>query len=223
MAKIHKIASAVYNDLQAGLAGFVATPTMSMQQLEDEVVEERLFIIKQYSLKNMLPIKDLLTSLNCIPVDCKSLDKCCEGSYSPPIAHFEIPQTINDFGEEAIFYVGATDKQFKFKVYTNPSLLRAHKYKLRGKNKPYVYIDTTPNEHNMYDGYIFNAPLLERLTVIAAFKDPRQVEQFECCEYKDTDNFSWIDTEVKTSLLKKKFIYYRQGYVTPQPNNQVPQ
>mgnify|MGYP006991634713 CR=1 FL=1 len=39
----------------------------------------------------MLPIKDLLTSLNCIPVDCKSLDKCCEGSYSPPIAHFEIP------------------------------------------------------------------------------------------------------------------------------------
>jgi hypothetical protein len=30
MAKIHKIASAVYNDLQAGLAGFVATPTMSM-------------------------------------------------------------------------------------------------------------------------------------------------------------------------------------------------
>ena len=220
MAKIHKIASAIYNDLQSGLAGYVATPTLSIEQLEDEVVEERLFVIKQYSLKNILPIKDLLMSLNCIPVDCKSLDKCCEDSFSPPIAHFEIPQTVNDFGEEAIFYIGATDKSLKFKVYTNPSLLKQHKYKKRGKDKPYVYIDTTPNENNMYDGWIFNAPMLEVISVVGIFKDPRQIEDYACC-LQDLDNYNFIDTEVKKRLTEKKLRYYRQLAVTPSPNNQV--
>jgi hypothetical protein len=41
-------------------------------------------------LKGILPIDDLLMSLNCIPVDCESLDKChCNGiSCSEPTAHF---------------------------------------------------------------------------------------------------------------------------------------
>jgi hypothetical protein len=44
---------------------------------------------------------------------------------------------------------------------------------MRGKDKPYVYIDTTPNENNMYDAFVFNAPLLKRLSVVAIFKDLR--------------------------------------------------
>jgi hypothetical protein len=74
----------------------------------------------------------------------------------------------------------------------------------------------------MYDGWIFNAPLLERLTVIAVFKDLRQVEQFACCDELESDNFTWVDSEVKSNVLKKKFYYYRQAYMTPSPNNQVP-
>jgi hypothetical protein len=40
-------------------------------------------------------------SINCITVDCESLDKCCINApgYSPAVAHFEIPQIVNDFGE----------------------------------------------------------------------------------------------------------------------------
>lgn len=64
---------------------------MSQEQVEDEIIDERMSIIKQYSLKNIIPLKDLMYAINCIPVDCKSLDKCCENSYSPPMAHFEIP------------------------------------------------------------------------------------------------------------------------------------
>jgi hypothetical protein len=75
--QVSKIASAIYNDVMAGLAGYSATPTMSLEQLEDEVVEERLLIIKEYSLKNLVPVKDLTMQINCIPVDCKSMDKCC--------------------------------------------------------------------------------------------------------------------------------------------------
>lgn len=174
---VDKMASAIYNDIVGGLQGFEATINMSLEQLQDEVVEERLQVIKEYSLKNLIPKKDLMYSLNCIELDCKSLDKCCsdDDNFSKPQLHFEIPQIVNDFGEGAIDFIGSTDKSIRFKVYTSPKTFKIHKYKRHGADKPYVYIDTTPNENNAYDGWVFNAPLLERLSIIAIFKDPRQV------------------------------------------------
>ena len=171
--QVEKLASAIYNDVVAGLSGITSTPAISMDQLQDDVVEERLQIIKEYSLKNLVPKKDLLYAINCIELDCESLDKCCNSSnFSKPQLHFEIPQLVNDFGDSSIDFIGSTDKEISFKYYTTTSF-KYHNLKLRGKNKPYVYIQTTPNENNMYDGYIFNAPLLKRLTVIGIFKDLR--------------------------------------------------
>lgn len=225
---VNKLASAIFNDVQGGLSGFESTINMSIEQLEDEVVEERLAVIKKYSLQNIIPQKDLLYSLNCIELDCKSLDKCCDmDDYSEKILHFEIPQIVNDFGEESVAYIGSIDKQVKFKVYTSVNF-KFHKYKIRGKKKPYVYIDTTPNEHNMYDGYVFNAPMLERISVIAVFKDPRQVQEFMenegCCEMSlsEADNMTWIASEVKQNLITKKLRYYRQLIPQPIPNTQNP-
>lgn len=219
---VSKIASAIFNDVQSGLQGYEASLNMSLEQLEDEVVEERLAVIKKYSLQNLIPQKDLLYSLNCISVDCKSLDKCCNSDPEDElVAHFEIPQIVNDFGEDSIAFIGSTDKSVRFKVYTTPNF-KFHKYKKRGKDKPYVYIDTTPNEHNFYDGYIFNAPMLERLSVIAVFKDPRQVEQLSCCGFTEADNMTWIASEVKQNLITKKLKYYRAQQVVPVPNTQNP-
>jgi hypothetical protein len=118
---VTKLAYAIFNDIVAGLVGITSTPTISIEQLEDDVVDERLQIIKEYSLKNLIPKKDLLMAINCVEVDCESLDKCTcltnldnctnlSGPLTTPQAHFEIPQVINDFGEEAIEYVGAIDK-----------------------------------------------------------------------------------------------------------------
>ena len=45
--ELTKLASAIYNDVVAGLSGMNANPTISMQQLEDEVVETRQSIIKE--------------------------------------------------------------------------------------------------------------------------------------------------------------------------------
>ena len=36
----------------------------------------RLTIIKEYSLKNIIPRKDLLMAINCIDVDCEVIGKC---------------------------------------------------------------------------------------------------------------------------------------------------
>jgi len=149
---VEKLAAAIYLDVMTGLVGITSNPSMSLQQLEDDVVDERLQIIKEYYMKNLIPKLDLLMSITCIDVDCKSLDKCpCNGtSYSPPVAHFEIPQIINDPAGNAVEYLGSIDRQVIFKVYTSAAY-KYHPYMRRGANKPYVYIETTPNENNMYD------------------------------------------------------------------------
>lgn len=150
---VTKLASAIYNDIVGGLKGYSNTPTLSIEQLEDEIVEERLLVIKEYSMQNMLPKKDLYMSINCIPVDCKSLDKCpCnQKGYSDPVAHFQIPQLVNGVPNGSISYIGSVDKQVPFKLYTSDAF-RFHKYKRWGQNRPFVYLETTPNENNMYDG-----------------------------------------------------------------------
>ena len=129
---IEKLASAIYNDVMSGLAGMSSTPTMSLQQLEDDCVDERLQIIKEYSAKNILPRKDLLMSINCVEVDCLALDKCpaCSSSNSSkvPELHFQIPQVINDFADDAIEYIGSVDKWDQYKVYTDSTSFQYHKY-----------------------------------------------------------------------------------------------
>lgn len=220
---VEKLASAIYNDVMSGLAGITANPSMSLQQLQDDIVDERLQIIKEYSMKNIIPRNDLLMSITCIDVDCKSLDKCpCDSqNYSSPIAHFEIPQTVNDVTSNAIEYLGSVDKKLHFKIYTTLAY-QYHPYLRRGANRPYVYIDTTPNENNMYDVWIFNAPLLEKVSIMAIFKDPRQLENYACCAGDDLENYTFLSAEIKKRLTEKKLRYYRQLYITPTPNTQQP-
>jgi hypothetical protein len=98
--------------------------------------------------------------------------------------------------------------------------LKNHKYRKRGKNKPYVWIDTTPNEKGLYDCYVFNAPLLKSVSIIAIFKDPRQLGLFKCCQENRDYNITFIDNEVKKRLVEKKIRYYR-NYASPNlPNDQ---
>lgn len=42
---VEEIASAVYNDVESGLVGIHSNPTISMEQLEDEVVATREAVI----------------------------------------------------------------------------------------------------------------------------------------------------------------------------------
>jgi hypothetical protein len=44
------------------------------------------------------------------------------------------------------------------------------------------------------------------------------LENFGCCTNDELDNMTWLDNEVKTTLLTKKFQFYRQYAVQPQPN-----
>lgn len=228
-----RLADAVFNDIVSGLRGYHQNMSMSIEQLEEEIVQMRLAVIKEYMLKGILPIDDLLMSLNCIPVDCDTLDKCkCRGTVcGEPVAHFQIPQLLFDFGlNKSIKYIGSSDKQHSFLVYTKPvdKIKTYQKYRKRGKNKPWVYIDVTPNSEGLLDCYIFNAPLIKQVSVVAIFKDPRQLEEFQCnCDSKGSDeatqmdyNLNFLDIVIKDRLTQQKLKYYRQYAAPITPNNQ---
>lgn len=216
---IKKLADAIYNDVVSGLQGYHHNPSISMDQLEDDVVDERLQILNEHFIKGNLPVKDLVTAVNCIPVDCKDLERCrCRESIgTTPTAHFEMPQVFNSY----IDYVGSIDRQVPFMFYTSSYQWNFyHKFRKRGKNKPFVFIDTSPNENGMYDAYIFNAPMIKQISVVAIFKDPRQLENYACCSDLDDDNFSFLNNEIKRRLTEKKLRYYRQLAMQPLPNDQ---
>lgn len=195
---------------------------MSDEQLADDIVDERLQIIKEYSLKGILPTRDLYLSINCIPVDCKDIERCrCgNGECLTPTAHFEIPQLLNDYGLQSVDYIGSSDRQLPFIYYTSSTAFRYHKYKKRGKDKPYVWIDTTPNENGMYDCFVFNASLLSQVSITAIFKDIRQLEKYECCVTEQDNNMTFINNEIKKRLTEKKIRYYRQLQAPILPNDQ---
>lgn len=223
--QIDKLVSAIKNDVISGLRGYHTNLSMSDEQLADDIVDERLQIIKEYSLKGILPTRDLYLSINCIPVDCKDIEKCRCGKEDclTPTAHFEIPQLLNDYGLQSVDYIGSSDRQLPFIYYTSSTAFRYHKYKKRGKNKPYVWIDTTPNENGMYDCFVFNAPLLSQVSITAIFKDPRQINELSsscnCVEGMD-NNMSFINNEIKKRLTEKKIRYYRQLQAPVLPNDQ---
>ena len=234
---VRRLADMIVNDVVSGLRGYHQNLSMSVEQVEEEVIQMRLLVIKEYMMQGILPIQDLLMSLNCIPVDCDDLDKCgCNATNcgSDPIAHFQIPQLLFDYGlKKAIYYIGTTDKQNPFIVYTRPfdKVSTIQKYRKRGRNKPWVYIDVTPNQEGNLDCYIFNAPLIKQITVIGIFKDPRKLEEFQCnCEdemayLKATqmdNNLNFLDTLIKDRIVKQKIQYYRQLSAPLLPNDQRP-
>ena len=222
----NQMASAILNDVYTGLRGLHSNIALSVEQLEDEIPLVRLNLIKQYALKGVLNTKDLMYSVNCIPVDCKSLDRCpkcikndfdCEEEEIP---HFEIPQVVNEIGINGIDYIGSTDRQNPYKIYYTPHEVKYRKYKRFFKEKPYVYLDLTPNENGKLDGYIFNAPLVQNISVVAIFKDLRDLERYNCCNDIKL-NMSGIDLEVQKTLTDDKIKYYRQLAFPLINNNQT--
>lgn len=221
---INKLSSACINDIRSGLRGMHSTMSISQEQLEDEIIQTRLMIIKEFQLKGIMPVNDLVASINCINVDCKNIERCnCRKDYGTPTMHFEIPQIVSDFGNAAITYLGTIDRQTPFIFYTSSQMWNYyHKYKRRGKDKPFVYIDITPNENGMLDCYIFNAPLLKTISISAVFKDPRQLCNYECSVAND-EVISWITGEIQKRIVESKIRLYRQLAAPILPNTQKPE
>lgn len=221
---IERLQSAIYNNVISGLKGSTVNISFTLEQIEDAIINERLQIIKEYTVKNLIPIKDLTYSIRCIEVDCESLDRCpcsVEDITAERVKHIELPQIINDFGADGISFIGSTDGLVNYTVYTNAAY-RQHKFRTRGGSNPYVWIDTTPNKNNMIDGFIFNASsVLKTLLVRLIPKDPRQLANYGCCTEEEINNISFIDSEIEKRVTEKYIRYYRQMALANTPNDQT--
>ena len=214
---VNQIASAIINDLFSGnLVSLSNRAMISQEQIEDECIEARCAIIKDWYLKNMLNLGDMMVAINCVEVDCKDQNKCsCISSLANAkmAKHFEIPQLMPGLGVDALAFVGSTDRSHAFKVYYNLEAIKYQqhyqKYRKRPNNKPFVYIEKTPNENGMYDCWIFDAPFIQYIAVIGIFKDPRQLEQYNCCNDIDYLEMGAISNEIKNRILQKKIQLYR--------------
>ena len=214
---VNQIASAIINDLFSGnLVSLSNRAMISQEQIEDECIETRCAIIKDWYLKNMLNLGDMMVAINCVEVDCKDQNKCsCMSSLANAkmAKHFEIPQLMPGLGVDALAFVGSTDRSHAFKVYYNLEAIKYQqhyqKYRKRPNNKPFVYIEKTPNENGMYDCWIFDAPLVQYIAVIGIFKDPRQLEKYNCCDDIDYLEMGAISNEIKNRILQKKIQLYR--------------
>ena len=224
---IEKLASQIRNDVVSGLRGYHQNLSMNIDQLQDEIVACRLSIINELHSKGIAPIDDLLMAINCVDVDCESLERCSCGKKSDGdtiTAHFQIPQLVTTYGTQAIKYLGATDRQNKFTIVTSLSELQTIKYRRRGLTKPYVWIDFAPNADGMLDCFLFNAPFVRQVSIVAVFKDPRQLNKYKCCNLDDLNgpdvNNSFIDQLIKDKLTKEKLYYYRQAAAPKLSNDQ---
>lgn len=220
---VEEISSAIFNDVTSALAGANSNPAMDIYQLQDEVVAERERVILDWWKRGILQKGDLLTTISCINVDCNDPSKCCNNKAGYSEKHFEIPQLINGIGEDAIYWIGSADRKQPYSVYYSPIQASYHKYNKRKANKPYVYIEKSPNKNGMYDGWIFNLPYVKTITVIGVFRDPRQLERLGCdgnCDNTGSD-FGSISREVQSRLTKEKIYYYRQILEPPHRNDQT--
>lgn len=218
---VNQIASAIINDLFSGnLVSLSNRSMISQDQIEDEVIETRNAVIKDWYIKSNLNLGDMMTAINCVEVDCKDQNKCsCMSSLANAkmAKHFEIPQLMPGLGADALAFVGSTDRSYAFKVYYNLEAIKYQqyyqKYRKRYIPKPFVYVEKTPNENGMYDCWIFDAPFVQYIAVIGIFKDPRQLEQYNCCDNIDYLEMGAISNEIKNRILQKKIQLYR----TPAP------
>lgn len=220
---LEAISAAVYNNVVSGLSGISSNPKISMEQLEDEVVAERNQILREYLLQGVLNLDEQLLAINCVPVQCAPMSKCCGLPYGQQALHFEIPPVINITGSETIDFVGSIDRKESYTVYTDRSY-KFHKYKKRKAESPYVYIDPTINSNGNIDGYIFNAPLVKYIAVVALFQDPRKLLDWDCCSIEPETYLECgvLSNEIIKRLTAKYIQWYRQ-YASPvTPNTQQP-
>jgi hypothetical protein len=221
---LEQLTSAIYNNVVSGLKGTNVNVPITHEHIEDSIINERLLIIKEYMIKGILPRKDFLVPIPCITLDCQPIEKCpitppnCGGNKTGTnYLHFEIPQVIQDFGEEAIEYIGSKDRMNPFKIYIDNNYIY-NTFRTRRASKPFVWIDMVPNVNNKYDGYVFNAPMMKELTAILIPKDPRQLSEFSCCT-NDTNSFSFFAGDIEKRVSEKFLRYFRQLVYIQQPGD----
>ena len=151
---VDQIASVVFNDLWGGnMIPPSNRSLLSLEQLEDEAIEMRKSVIKEFYHRNMLSFNDIAYAINCIEVDCEDMNRCpCKSLPGKIAQHFEIPKLLDALGNDAIIFIGSVDRVVSYRIYNSLAAANYQAFKKRHADEPYVFIDKTPNKNGMIDG-----------------------------------------------------------------------
>ena len=219
---IEQLSSVIYNNVVSGIEGNHVDRKFSQAQIEDDIVNERLTIIKEYALKGILPANDLMIKINCVTLDDEPINRVGEfeefdGYY---VKHFQIPQVAFVYDKESIGYIGNINGKDSFPIYVDRHAWFNHRFKRFVRQRPHVFVDFATNTNNMYDGWIVSKTALPEdmlIAVIAIWKDPRDLINFQCCSNEEINNWTFISTEIIKRLTEKYLRYYRMFYQPPTP------
>lgn len=220
---LEAIASAIYNSVVGGLTGISSNPKISIEQIKDEAVAERHQVLREFLLKGVIKIDELMKTINCIQVSCDYISKCCDAQVGDKAMHFEIPPVMVFPGEKTIKYIGSIDNNTEYTIYMDQSY-KYNNLRRRKSQRPYVFVDTAINSNGNMDCYIYNAPFVKAVKVVALFNDPRKLLEWDCCS-ADKDvimDFGLISDEVIKRMVEKYVRWFRQFQSTVLPNNQQP-
>lgn len=220
---IEQLSSIIYNNVVSGIDGNHIDMKFSMAQIEDDIINERLAIIKEYSLKGILPADDLMIKINCIELDDQPVNRINEFESFDTyyIKHFEIPQIAYAYGKESVGYIGPINGRQSFTVYTDRNAWVNHQYKRFIRQRPFVFVDNATNANNKYDCFVASTNRIPEdtiLAVIAIWKDPRELITYNCCSNEEICNWTFISAEIIKRLTEKYLRYYRMLYQPPTPS-----
>jgi hypothetical protein len=221
---INQLASAIDNNVRTGLKG-VTNYSYSMEQLEAEVVIERVRILATRAKQPVFRIDGFTQEINEVPVNIAPLAKTkitIPGAISR--LHFRIPALVNVLQEDAIEYIGPVKREgMGWRVYFGADHV-LHKHRPATGKRPYIYIDPVVGEDGFVDGWLLNITgTVTQIAISAVFANPEDILSFGL--QNEQDVYLPVPEDVAEEIIRRlsnKYLqYYRQYQAQIQINDQT--
>lgn len=224
---LNEITSTIRNKVADGLSGNISNQAFSIKQLEEEVDIERAAYIQSYiDTGRKINPKYLLQTVDKLTITCMDLAQNVPCGFQ---SHFDVPAVkihpiAATFDDSAVEYFGLMNKQEGFIVYYDTDSMALHKYRVKTKHLPFIWIDTTPDSDGYMTAFLMNAgkySTLKYLSMRSIFEHPTRIGAntagFGDKEYPAPGH---IQKVIIKNITEEYIRYYRQLNVMPQPNTQ---
>ena len=224
---LNEITSTIRNKVADALSGNISNQAFSIKQLEEEVDIERAAYIQSYvDTGRKINPKYLYQTIDMLKLTCLDLAQNVPCGFE---THFDVPAVkippiASTFDDSAVEYFGLMNKQEKFIVYYDTDDMIQHKYRQKTKKRPFIWIDTTPDEQGDMTSFFMNAGKysnLQYMSIRAIFEHPTRVGAnsagFGDMEYPAPGH---IQKVIIKNITEEYIRYFRKLNIEPLPNTQ---
>jgi hypothetical protein len=224
----NEMASAILNRITDGLSGAIANLSISTTQLMDEIDLQRADFISKFDGTKKLDLAFLEQGLDNLQIVCRPISNpgACPPAlikYGVDVPSVKVPKLTSGFTRSTLSYVGLVNKQKAFLVYFDLSEVINHKYRLRTKQFPFVWVDTQVDDNNEITLYFFNLGQYESLKYISVrgiFEHPSHLFSANPDSLdKEYPAPGHIKNMIIDALTEKYIRYFRQLNVNSSATN----